>query len=118
MCLYIIRSIYHFIVFVSLPFVYRSMIWMKHRLPLSCDHPNSHRTALLYVSDMLGLSYRWKYPNLQLSAAASLDHAVWFHAHVRADQWHLMVAECEHDSGGRAIIGCRYVSHYSYIGRV
>ena len=73
------------------------------------DGENFHRTALLYASDMtLGGTIFQKYPTLRKSSLyTSLDHALWFHAPVRADQWHLMVAECEHATGGRSLSVCR-----------
>ncbi|MCU1358909.1 MAG: tesB [Ilumatobacteraceae bacterium] len=35
--------------------------------------------------------------------AASLDHAVWFHRPVRADQWHLYDVSCYGYTGGRGL---------------
>ena len=52
------------------------------------DDPLSHACALTYVSDM-GSGFGqmdWDLPN----AGPSLDHAIWFHEPVRADDWMLI----------------------------
>ena len=68
----------------------RQNIWMKvsGRLP---DDPAIHRAVLAYMSDMtlldtaLAVHGRSVFePGLQV---ASLDHAIWFHRPVRADEW-------------------------------
>ncbi len=85
--------------------------WTKTTGPLA-DDPALHRTLLTYFSDTMlldagliqhGRSYRDR--ELQV---ASLDHAIWFHADFRADQWLLHTAELERNSGGRTLVRGRF----------
>ena len=85
--------------------------WTKTTGPLG-DDPALHRSVLTYLSDTMlldagiiqhGRSYWDK--DLQM---ASLDHAIWFHADFRADQWLLHTAELERNSGGRTLVMGRF----------
>ncbi|WP_162846092.1 acyl-CoA thioesterase [Seongchinamella sediminis] len=76
------------------------------------DDPSLHRSILTYCSDTMlldagliqhGRTYRDR--DLQV---ASLDHAIWFHADFRADQWLLHSAELERNSGGRTLVRGRF----------
>ena len=74
-----------------------------------------HRCALAYISDDLPAgSIVRAHPNLvydfddpQSSDTprfiASLDHAIWFHRPVRADEWHLYDYACHSYTGGRGL---------------
>ena len=82
----------------------RQDIWMKAsgRLP---DDPAIHRAVLAYMSDMTLLDTALARhgrsvfePDLQ---AASLDHAIWFHRPVRADEWLLYSEDSPSASGAR-----------------
>ncbi|WP_150462543.1 acyl-CoA thioesterase [Nesterenkonia ebinurensis] len=73
-----------------------SAVWLKTRTPLP-DDPNIHRAALLYASDYTLLEpvlrqhgFYWAKPGLKV---ASLDHAMWWHRHARADEWLLYVKD-------------------------
>ena len=68
----------------------RQAVWFRavDRLP---DDPQLHRSVLAYASDttLLGTALRphgrsWWQPTM---IVASLDHALWFHRHARADEW-------------------------------
>lgn len=79
-------------------------IWFKTVAPLP-DDLRIHRAVLAYASDMhlLGTAARphalsWYRAELK---AASLDHAIWFHAPFRADEWLLHVTEAPWAGGGR-----------------
>ncbi len=68
----------------------RQVIWMRSTEPLP-DDPALHACAATYFSDLMLLTtallpHRLLLgdPRLQM---ASLDHAVWFHAPFRADDW-------------------------------
>ena len=72
------------------------------RLP---DDPAIHRAVLAYMSDMtlldtaLAVHGRSVFePGLQV---ASLDHAIWFHRPVRADEWLLYAEDSPSASGAR-----------------
>ncbi len=80
-----------------------SHTWFRAVAPLP-DDPKIHRAVLAYASDMTllgtatlphGLS--WTKGNLM---NASLDHAIWFHDDIRADEWLLYV--CDSPWAGRA----------------
>ena len=83
----------------------RTCVWMRvaGRLP---GHGSVHRAALTFVSDLTLLSAGlartgggWGGEHV----GASLDHAVWFHAAVRADEWFLYETDSPAASGGRAL---------------
>jgi acyl-CoA thioesterase-2 len=64
--------------------------WIRATQPLG-DDPVLHACALAYLSDefLLGTALvpHPDAPNWEKLFTASLDHAVWFHRPVRADQW-------------------------------
>ena len=82
----------------------RSHSWFRAVAPLP-DDPRIHRAVLAYASDMTllgtcalphGLS--WARGEI---ISASLDHAVWFHAPFRADDWLLYATDSPWSGGGR-----------------
>lgn len=78
--------------------------WMRSLEPLP-DRPLVHAAALAYASDMLMLSTSLA-PHARAVgaadvAAASLDHAVWLHRPVRADEWLCFEQESSWAAGGR-----------------
>ncbi|WP_294179769.1 acyl-CoA thioesterase II [uncultured Schumannella sp.] len=90
------------------------VIWMRaqDRLP---DDPNIHRAALAYASDYAILEpvlrkhgVSWSHRGLKV---ASLDHAMWWHRFVRADEWLLYVQESPNAIGGRGLAQGRIYSH-------
>ena len=85
----------------------RFAMWFRAATPLP-DDVRFHYAALAFASDygLLGSSWRvHKGGNARLKqvAAASLDHAVWFHAPPRADEWMLYVMECHWTGGARGL---------------
>jgi acyl-CoA thioesterase-2 len=83
----------------------KSWVWMRvsGRLP---EEQAVHDAALTFVSDLtllsaglarLGGGWGGKY------VGASLDHAVWFHRPVRADEWFLYETDSPAASSGRAL---------------
>lgn len=82
------------------------MVWFKTISELPQD-PLLHTAALAYASDYTilesvlrkhGLS--WAHPGL---SAASLDHALWFHAVPNLNDWHLYVQHSPAAMGGRGL---------------
>ncbi|MBZ6378125.1 acyl-CoA thioesterase II [Pacificimonas flava] len=74
----------------------RQQVWFRAQAPLP-DDPELHRCLLAYASDMTLLStcqrphgLKWYSGEVQI---ASLDHALWFHADARADDWLLYVQD-------------------------
>ena len=75
-----------------------SMVWARYPLPLGAD-TRLHYCALAYLSDMNAMDAVSNSraggppsggPGASDWMGASLDHAVWFHRPVRADEWLLM----------------------------
>jgi acyl-CoA thioesterase-2 len=86
----------------------RQRVWVRssYRLP---DDPLLHACAATYASDLFLLASALPPhgividgPNMQM---ASLDHAVWFHAPFRADDWLFYEQEGTWSGGARAL--CR-----------
>ena len=76
---------------------------MAGRLP---DDPAVHAAALTFVSDLTLLSARASPGSAAAGrdfVGASLDHAVWFHQPVRADDWFLYETDSPAASAGRAL---------------
>lgn len=78
--------------------------WFRARAPLPED-PRVHRAVLAYLSDMqlLGTSIMphglsWMRGEVK---SASLDHAIWFHAPFRADEWLLYTCDSPWSGGSR-----------------
>jgi acyl-CoA thioesterase-2 len=79
--------------------------WFRYREPLP-DDPLVHTSALAYASDMLLLSTSVAPHGIAIGSpdlvSASLDHAVWFHRPVRADDWLFYDQESSRAAGGRS----------------
>lgn len=85
--------------------------WMKTTGPVA-DDPSLHECLLTYMSDTMVLDAgliqhgrSWTQMDLQV---ASLDHAIWFHAPCRTDEWLLHTANLERNSGGRTLVRGRF----------
>lgn len=81
-------------------------LWFRVAGPLP-DDPGVHRAALAYISDahfvttaILPHGQSFLDPRLQL---ASLDHAMWFHAAARADEWMLYAMDSPRAGGARGL---------------
>jgi acyl-CoA thioesterase-2 len=82
----------------------RRVMWMraKSRLP---DDPNLHACVLAFLSDMgvVG-AVRAALGRLhEHGMGASLDHALWFHRRVRADEWLLFDVSSKSNAGARGL---------------
>jgi acyl-CoA thioesterase-2 len=94
----------------------RTMVWMRAVGPLP-DDPLLHVCAAAYASDMTLLDsvlvaqrLAWAEPDPaadtgsgEAVTGASLDHAMWFHAPFRADEWLLYVQEAPVTSDARGL---------------
>lgn len=79
-------------------------VWLKSNGELP-DDPLLHTCLIVYESDNALLStarlpHRGSYQRERLQGA-SLDHAMWFHTPVRADQWLLYAMDSPSASGAR-----------------
>jgi acyl-CoA thioesterase-2 len=86
----------------------RQRFWVRSRQPLP-DDPLVHVSAVTYVSDLFLISSSLPPHGLAASgrsvSAASLDHAVWFHAPFRFDDWLFYDQSSTWAAGARAL--CR-----------
>ena len=89
--------------------VNRLAVWMRGRGTFTSKDPqNYNRAAIVYASDLLlARLVLFKYPGVKIELVTSLDHSVWFHGRVEADQWYLYVAEVEFAADGRSLSSCR-----------
>jgi len=82
----------------------KTWTWLRVAGKLT-DDPAVHAAALTFVSDLTLLSAGFArlgggWPDF---IGASLDHAVWFHQPVRADDWFLYETDSPAASAGRAL---------------
>ena len=84
----------------------RSQYWIRSASPLP-DDPLTHLAGLAYLSDYFLVSTAlMKHPTALTShqvMMASLDHAMWFHAPTRADEWILVDAVSPFAGGARGL---------------
>ena len=87
----------------------RFAMWFRAAAPLP-DDVRYHYAALAFASDYGLLGSSWRVHKsakgggmVKQLAAASLDHAIWFHAPPRADEWMLYVMECHWTGGARGL---------------
>jgi acyl-CoA thioesterase-2 len=89
----------------------RAAAWLRVREPIG-DDPLLHTCALAYLSDDLPTDAVVRaHPIGQEDRAAreatmfsaSLDHTMWFHRPLRADEWHLHEFTCHSFVGGRGL---------------
>ena len=89
----------------------RSQVWMRADGVLP-DLPLLHVCVLAYASDMTLLDSVMSGHGLALGLdkvlLASLDHAMWFHRPVRADEWVLYDTESPTASGSRGLATGRF----------
>ncbi|MDT0575590.1 thioesterase family protein [Croceicoccus sp. F390] len=91
-----------------------SHMWFRTPAPLP-DDPAMHRLVLAYLSDygLLGaasIPHRVVWRSGEM-VGASLDHAVWFHKEVRADQWMLYVLDSPWAGNALGFSRGRFYSH-------
>ncbi|MEO8889811.1 MAG: acyl-CoA thioesterase II [Jatrophihabitantaceae bacterium] len=86
-------------------------VWMraKGRLP---DDPLMHVCVLTFASDMTlldsVLARHGLVSSRDVTAMASLDHAMWFQRRFRADEWFLYAAKSPAATGGRGVATGRF----------
>lgn len=86
------------------------MVWMKTRRPMDSDDQMLHRAMLAFACDQVMLEpalraagTSWQEVGEGKVPVASLDHAMWWHRDVRADEWLLYVQGAASAQGGRAL---------------
>ena len=79
-------------------------VWMRTRGPLT-DDPGMHASVLAYVSDMRsGGAALVEGQSIASVVMASLDHSMWFHRPIRADEWMLLQVRPVSTSGARGLV--------------
>ncbi len=85
----------------------RQALWMRSRGRIEGADQLLHRALLAYACDQVMLEpvlrrheLVWTSPGLSV---ASLDHAMWWHRDVRADEWLLYVQDAPSSQGGRGL---------------
>ena len=81
-------------------------IWLRAAGPLP-DDPLLHQCIVAYASDMTLIDTAARPHPIELLSnkieSASLDHAMWFHRPLRADEWLLYAQESPSMSGARGL---------------
>ena len=103
----------------------RNAAWMRVTTPLT-DEELLHRCWLAYMSDdMPAHTVRQAHPDFRgtkgtgISFAASLDHTIWYHRPLRADDWHLYDFSCHSFIGARGLgIGHVYTDAGTHVATV
>ena len=81
----------------------KQLVWMKAMGTLP-DDPALHKAVLAYISDMTLLDTAMMphaSPYYDSVMTASLDHMMWFHRPVRADEWMLYAMDSPSANGSR-----------------
>ena len=94
----------------SYPGAGQSMGWVKIIDPMP-DDPRLHIAGLAFTSDTVQFTAARSIHPLQVPQeqynekfmGASLDHAMWFHRPIRADEWHLYQWDCHGLTGARGM---------------
>lgn len=76
--------------------------WLRTIRPIDED-PALHTAFIAYFSDMTGPASRPLLLEPDLTGIVSLDHAIWFHRPVRADDWIYYELDCVLNTGGRSL---------------
>jgi acyl-CoA thioesterase-2 len=93
------------------PGVPQQFVWLRAGSPLPADDPLIHTCALTYLSDLTLASttalhlqkHRFQRTEPAQVALASLDHAMWFHRPIRADEWLLFAQRSPSAADGRGL---------------
>ena len=91
-----------------------STLWLRIREPLGADRL-THTCALAYLSDIGTGFLSLEVPGLP-KGGPSLDHAVWFRAPIRADEWVLLHMWPLMAGGGRGLYGGSMHQHDGTLG--
>lgn len=85
----------------------RNLAWFRSAAPVSSEDPLLHQALIAYASD-LSFNDNAARPHGRPGSLgvrmASLDHALWFHAPARADEWLLYAQESPRGAGARGFV--------------
>lgn len=84
----------------------RMLLWMKTRDPLPSNRTSLHLCLISYMSDlrMLSTALIPHYQSFKPGMMTSLDHTMWFHSPVRADEWLLYELYSPKAANNRALV--------------
>jgi acyl-CoA thioesterase II len=68
------------------------------------DDPHLHAALIAFATDWTGTGGRPLQPDGKVEGIVSLDHTVWFHRPVRADEWLLYDVHSLVNAGGRGVL--------------
>lgn len=96
---------------VSYPGAGQSMGWVRVKDAIPVDDARLHVCGLAFTSDTVQFNAARSIHPIQVPqekyhetfTGASLDHAMWFHRPMRADQWHLYQWDCHGLTGARGM---------------
>jgi acyl-CoA thioesterase-2 len=90
-------------------------IWFRvpGRLP---DDADLHAALIAFATDWTGIGGRPRHLEGDTTGMVSLDHAVWFHRPIRADEWHLYDVHSLVNTGGRGVLRGAMVDVDRHIG--
>jgi acyl-CoA thioesterase-2 len=81
-------------------------LWVRSATPLPADSA-THAAAILFATDMTMGWAPWKRHGIHTKTpdmfAANLDHTVWFHRSVAADEWLVVSQRSPVATGGRSL---------------
>ncbi|XP_077983384.1 acyl-coenzyme A thioesterase 8-like [Glandiceps talaboti] len=77
------------------------ILWIKARGTIGNDELINRCIAAYFSDLMLASASRISKPSIEATMITSLDHAMWFHAPFRSDEWMLYECESPRSGGGR-----------------
>ena len=80
-----------------------SRAWFRIGAPLP-DDDGLHTALIAFASDMTGTGGRPRHLDGTIEGMVSLDHAVWFHRPLRADEWLLYDVHSLVNTAGRGLL--------------
>ena len=80
---------------------YRAWIKVKEKLP---DDPHLHAALIAFATDWTGTGGRPLALEAEVEGMISLDHAIWFHRPLRADEWIYFDVHSLINTGGRGLL--------------
>jgi acyl-CoA thioesterase-2 len=78
-------------------------VWLRVADALP-DDPHLHATLIAFATDITGTGARPVHLDGDMRGIISIDHAVWFHRPLRADEWLLYDLHSLLNTGGRGLV--------------
>ncbi|MDA3040370.1 MAG: thioesterase family protein [Actinomycetota bacterium] len=112
---------------VSYPGAGQSTGWVRIKDDLPADDARLHVCGLAFTSDTVQFNAARSIHPIQVPQekyhetfmGASLDHAMWFHRPMRADQWHLYQWDCHGLTGARGMtVGNLFASDGTHVASI